>query len=626
MVAEHYWADSYIEKKRPLGDAVKMIKSGQRVFVGSSSGEPQYLVSGLADAADQLTDIEIVRLLSLESIPLTLIANKSKDESLNIRSFYLGSVRSEELARNKRFLTPTNLSYIPRLFKSRMFPLNVALIQTSPPDDFGWMSLGVSVDIALAAALSADIVIAQENPRMPWILGSGFVHVNDVDVIVEHEEELKTISRQPDKETGNMIARHVARLVDDGSTIQISLGATPSQTLLALSDKNDLGVHSLFVTDGMMHLVSKGIITNRKKGFNEGKMVASTAIGSKELYEFLNFNPSVDFHPADYVCDPRVISRHHRMVTMNIAIAVDLTGQVAVDAFALNHYTGVTGINDFIRGAALAEGGKSILMLSSTHAGNEKSCIVPSLNDTAVVVPRGDVHYVVTEYGAVNLLGKSFQDRAMALISISHPAFREELFYNAKQMGLISSDRTIKKALHGIYPFKLEETMEIDGSVIMVRPAKPVDERRIQEHFYEMEENDVIARFFHARSKFVRDEVENISQIDYIKEFSFVAVLGEMGFEKVIGIGEYALDEVSNIAEIAFSIGSGWQGKGLGKILIRKLSDVARENGISGLKAYMLPENQGMLGLFNTLPYKVKTAVGDDMELSCKFDELKTIR
>ncbi|MBW2635807.1 MAG: GNAT family N-acetyltransferase, partial [Deltaproteobacteria bacterium] len=378
-------------------------------------------------------------------------------------------------------------------------------------------------------------------------------------------------------------------------------------------------------TDGMMHLVSKGIITNRKKGFNEGKLVASTAIGSKELYEFLNYNPSVDFHPADYVCDPRIISRHNRMVAMNIAIAIDLTGQVAVDAFALNHYTGVTGINDFIRGAALAEGGKSILMLNSTHANSEKSCIVPSLNDTAVVVPRSDVHYVVTEYGAVNLLGKSFQDRAKALISISHPEFRDELFYKAKQMGLISADRTMKKSLHSIYPFKLEETIEIDGASITVRPAKPVDERRIQEHLYEMEENDVIARFFHKKSRFVRDEVENISQIDYIKEFTLVTVIGEIGFEKVIGVGEYALDESSNTAEIAFSIDSDWQGKGLGKVLIRKLSEVARENGISGLKAYVLPENQGMIHLFNTLPYKVNTTVDDDMELSCKFDELKSV-
>jgi acyl-CoA hydrolase/GNAT superfamily N-acetyltransferase len=620
---ENYWADSYVEKKRSLREAINHIRSGQRVFISSSAGEPQYLVQGLAQAADQRTDLEIVRLLSMESTPLTLIANKSKDENLNIRSFYLGSVRSEELARNQRFMTPTNLSYIPRLFKTRMFPLNVALIQASPPDDFGWMSLGVSVDITLAAALSADMVIVQENPKMPWILGSGFIHVNDVDVIVEHEEDLKTIGAREEAEQGNMVARHVARLVDDGSTIQISLGATPSQTLLTFSEKNDLGVHSLFVTDGMMHLVSKGIITNRKKGFNEGKMVASTAIGSKELYEFLNYNPSVDFHPADYVCDPRVISRHNRMVSMNIAIAIDLTGQVAVDAFALNYYTGVTGINDFIRGATLADGGKSILMLNSTHARNQKSCIVPSLNDTAVVVPRGDVHYVVTEYGAVNLLGKSFQDRAKALISISHPDFREELFFRAKQMGLISADRTLHKSLHGIYPFKLEEAIRIGDTAITMRPAKPVDERRIQEHFYEMEENDVIARFFHKKSKFVRDEVENLSQIDYIKEFTLVAVTGEIGFEKVIGIAEYALDEASNIAEVAFSISGEWQGKGLGKILIRKLSEVARENGISGLKAYIMPENQGMIRLFNTLPYNVSTAVDDDMELSCKFDELK---
>ncbi|MGA7874459.1 MAG: acetyl-CoA hydrolase, partial [Desulfoferrobacter sp.] len=283
MATTSYWADNYVEKTRNVEDAIGLIRSGQRVFVGSSCGEPQCLVRGLSQAASNFTDLEIVRLLSLESTPLTLIADKSKSQSLNIRSFYLGSVKSKELAKNMRFLTPINLSEVPRLFKSRMLPLHVALIQVSPPDDFGWMSLGVSVDVTLAAAFSADLVIAQVNSRMPRVLGQGFIHVNDVDVIVEHEEELLTIGALPESEPANIIGRHIANLVDNGSTIQISLGTTPQATLLALSEKNDIGVHSQFLTNDMMHLVARGVITNRKKGFNEGKLVASIAIGTTEL-------------------------------------------------------------------------------------------------------------------------------------------------------------------------------------------------------------------------------------------------------------------------------------------------------------------------------------------------------
>jgi len=625
MATLNHWADSYVEKKQSAKEAVGRIKSGQRVFIGSSGGEPQYLVKELADASVGFTDIEIVRLLSVESTPLSVIANKTKDESLNIRSFYLGSAMYGELADNRRFMTPVNLSYVPGMFKSRMFPLNVALIQVSPPDDFGWMSLGVSVDITLAAAQSADLVIAQINTNMPWILGSGFIHVNDVDIVIEHDEDLITLGNPEGVEEGSMIARHIARLIDDGSTIQLSLGATPENTLLALSEKNDLGIHSQFITDGMMHLVSKGVITNRKKGFNDGKLVASNAIGSRELYEFLNYNPSVDFHPSDYVSDPRIISRHNRMVAVNIALAIDLTGQVAADALPFNYYAGVTGINDFIRGAAMSKGGKSILMLRSRDITGNNSAIVPSLGNTSVVVSSGDVNYVATEYGVVNLLGKSYQDRAMALISIAHPDFREELFHQAKEMGLLSQDRKLAKNLHGVYPVKLEETLDVGDTQVLIRPAKPVDERRIQEHFYGMEQQDVFTRFFSCKNEVCRDEVEGMAQIDYIKHLTIVAVVGESGFGSVVGVGEYFLDPSNNMAEVAFSVSPDWQGKGLGKILIRKVSEAARENGISGLYALVLSSNRGMINLFKTLPYRVKTIAGPEMNLSCKFDELELL-
>jgi acyl-CoA hydrolase/GNAT superfamily N-acetyltransferase len=623
MAVTTYWADKYITSRTSGAQAIAKIRPGWRVFIGSSCGEPQHLMRELTNAFDSLKDVEIVRLFNLETTPLTLIANKTGDQALNIRSFYAGSAKTKGIARNQRFLTPINLSAVPRLFKSRMLPINAALIQVSPPDDFGWMSLGVSVDITLAAAESADLVIAQVNPRMPRVLGRSFIHVNDVDVFVEYDEPLLSIAETPEVEAAKGIARLVAsRLIDDGSTISIGLGATSEAVLLALSNKNDLGVHTQHLTSDMMHLFSRGVITNRKKGFNDGKMVASSAIGNEAFYEFLNDNPAIEFHPSDYVNDPANIARHHKMVAMSVVMTIDLTGQAAADALPQNQFSGVTGVLDFIRGATLSPGGKSILMLSSTTSQGKKSRIVPLLADTAVVVPRSDVQHVVTEYGAVNLFGKSFQERALGLISIAHPDFRDELFSQAKKMGLLSAERTLHESIHGVYPVHLETVMEINGQQVTVRPAKPVDERRIQEHFYSLDKDDVIARFFHDKRSFDKDEAEEVSQIDYIKDLTLLAIVGEFGFGQAVGIGEYLLDPATNYAEIAFSISKPYQKMGLGKVLLRKLESAAREHGIAGFFAYTSAQNQGMIRLFKRLPYKVTTIFdGDMVTLRCSFSE-----
>ncbi len=616
------WADKYVENKKTAAQAIALIKPAQRVFIGSSCGEPQHLVRELSEASNYFRDIEINRLMTMETTPLTLIADKTRDQSLNIRSFYLGSAKPQAIARNKRFITPINLSAVPRLFKSRLLPIHVALIQVSPPDDFGWMSLGVSVDITLAAALSADLVIAQVNAHMPRVLGRSFLHVNEVDVFVEYDEPLLTIGEAPELKAANDIGRLIARLIEDGSTLEIGLGSTHQATLLALADKNDLGIHTQYITRDIMHLFSRGVITNRKKGLNDGKLVAAGAIGNEELYEFLNDNPAIEFYPSDYVNDPAIIARHNKMVSMNVAMSIDLTGQVAADALPYNHFSGVTGMLDFLRGAVQSPGGKSIMMLPATAIKGTKSRIVPQLDDEAVVVPRGDVQHVVTEYGVVNLFGKSLQERAMAMISIAHPAFRDELFHAAKKMGLLSSERTLNESIHGVYPIHLEETVDIGNQVVTIRPAKPVDERRIQEHFYSLDKDDVVSRFFHEKSSFVHDDVKGVSLIDYIKDLTIVAVVGEVGFGQVVGIGECLLDPASNEAEVAFSISKPFQKKGLGKLLLNKLAFAARENGISGLMAYTSAQNRGMIKLFKSLPYKVDSFFdGEMLKLSCKFNQ-----
>ena len=623
MALSRYWADSYVQKKRTAEAATALIRPGQRVFISSAGGEPQALVRALSHAAAKISGLEIVRLMGRETTSLSEIADKTLDTSLTIRTIYLGSADTAAIARHMRFITPMNMSEVPGLFLSRNLPIHVALIQVSPPDDFGWMSLGISVDVTLAAAQSADLVIAQVNPKMPRTMGQSFVHVNSVDVLVEHEEPLLTINLRRQSRAAEWIGKHIVRFIDDGATLQIGLDAASQATVKALADKNDLGFHSQYITDDVMHLYASGVITNRKKGLNDGKLVASCAIGSQNLYEFLHDNPAVDFRPSDYVNDPFIIAQHNRMISMNVAHTIDLTGQVAAEASEHTGFAGVSGITDFVRGAKRSKGGKAILMLYATSSDGTRSNIVPVLNGPAVVVPRGDVHYVITEYGAVNLFGKSIQERVLALIGIAHPDHRDRLFDAAKQARLIGGERRLGEATKGIYPIHLEEVVVRDGEAITIRPSKPVDERRIQEHYYRLDKKDVQLRFFHEKISFDRSDVETSSQIDYIKDLTLVAVVGEFGFGKVVGVGEYLMLTSRNLAEVAFSISREYQGKGLGRLFIRKLARAARENGLSGLVAYTSPQNKAMIALFKTLPYKVTTVFdGDSLMLSCRFDEM----
>lgn len=622
MKTSLYWADSYLAKRLKASEAIKRIRSGQRIFIGSACGEPQELVRALNETGGGLTGLELVRLMSFETPAMADLYRKAEMYSRNVRIIYLGAARAGSMTPIRRFITPLNLSEVPDLFLSRKLPIDVALIQTSPPDDFGWMSLGVSVDVTLAAANSADIVIAQVNPRMPRVLGQSFIHMNDVDIIVEHEEDVITVPPQTQSDATSRIGEHIARLIEDGATLQIGLDAASKAALNALSDKNDLGIHSQYITDDIMHLYSMGIINNQKKGLNEGKIVASAAIGSTNLYEFINDNPAVDFHPSNYVNDPFIISQHHRMTSMNTAHAIDLTGQVTAESSARTYFTGITGISDFVQGSRRSAGGKSIMILLSTSEDGSQSRIVPNLDDAACVVPRGDAQYVVTEYGVVNLFGKSLQERAMAMIEIAHPDFRQQLFDVAKERGLIGTDRSLGEAVRGVYPVWMEEVMETEGISVTIRPSKPVDDRRIQEHYYNLEKEDVLSRFFNQKTIFGLPETEQRSKIDYIKDMTILALVGEFGFGRVIAVGESMYMPELNMSEVAFSVNRKYQGKGIARRVIAKLAKAAKENGIAGLIAYTNPQNKKMVNLFRSLPYPVKTQFGSEgLKLECYFDD-----
>ncbi len=614
------WNDEYQKKVRTAEEAIKMIRSGQRLFIGSSCGEPQYLVNTLLDRARYYSDIEIVSLLGLESSIISLMTDESHGTRFNLRYVYQGSAETESLSFNRRFLTPVNLSAVPRFFSNRHLPIHFALIQVSPPDNFGWMNLGISVDITKAGAQSADRVIVQVNPKMPVVQGHGYIHISEVDMIVEKEEELLTVFDVPEYASAPELAGLVANLIDDGSTIQLGLGIISREISNALKEKNDLGIHTQSLINGIMDLADMGVITNRHKGLNNGKLVAGNAIGTKSLYESLHHNPSVEFRPSDYVNNPAVISGHNRMVSINEAVAMDLTGQVAAEALPENQFSGVTGMADFVRGSALSRGGKTIIVIPSATIDGKNSRILPKL-DCRSVIPADDVYHVVSEFGSVNLFGKNLQERAMSMISIAHPDFRESLFQQAREMGILGRERTLTESLFGIYPAKLEETRTYNGLKVLFRPAKPVDDRLIQEHFYNMDEEDIILRFFQKKKNFFRKDMEGMFQVDYVKDLSIVAIIEESSLEKIIGVGAYMLEPRGD-AEVAFSVSGEWQGKGIAGVLIHKLAEAARENGISKLTAYVMPNNKGMINLFKKLPYKVSTSYEDDMlVMSTDFNE-----
>jgi len=445
--------------------------------------------------------------------------------------------------------------------------------------------------------------------------------VDDVDYIVEHDEELLTVYPTPEMKGADRVAKLLSSLIEDGSTLHISPGFTPELICAALGDKTDLGIHSLMILDVMKDLAGRGVITNRKKGFNEGKMVASGAVGSEELYRYLDRNPAIEFRPCDYVSNPVMIARHSKMTAINRVTSVDLKGQVAADGIAQNHFSDVAGLVDFSRGAAMAPGGKSIVVVQSTSDDGQHSNIVLEQAAGAVAIPAADVTYVITEYGAVNLFGKNVQERAMAMISIAHPDFRERLFEQGRHMGLIGQERKLYESQFGVYPAWLEEVVAIAGQKVTLRPVKTVDDRLIQEHFYEMDEKDIAKRFFGRKHHFYWDEMKDMFIVDYTKNCSIVAYVGEEGYGRIVGIGGYFL-EGSGAGEVAYSVAKDWQGKGIAVRLQQKVVDAALANGLVGLDAVVLKENFSMLALFKKLPYQIRTKYEDGiLTLKCRFDE-----
>jgi acetyl-CoA hydrolase len=419
------WSKDYQKKVVTAAEAVAHIKSGDSLYIQSNAAAPLPVIDALVERADTLRNVEIFHILTMGPAAYTEARFK---ESFRVHALFIGTNVREAVNEGRASYTPVFLSEIPGLFLSGRLAVDVCLLQVSPPDSHGYCSYGVSVDCTLAARKRARIVIAEVNKQMPRTLGRSFVHVSRLDYIVETDRPIPQLDSKPPDEVSKAIGKNVASLVEDGATLQLGIGAIPDATLNYLRSKRDLGIHSEMFSDGILDLVEAGVITNDLKTVLPGKIAVSFVMGSKRLYDFIDNNPFVEFQTSDYINDPAIIAQNYKMTAINSALQIDLSGQICSDSVGDQLYSGFGGQVDFIRGASRAPNGKPIIALPSTAKHNKVSRIVTHLSrGSGVVTSRGDVHYVVTEYGIADLYGRDLKSRAKALIEIAHPDFRETL-------------------------------------------------------------------------------------------------------------------------------------------------------------------------------------------------------
>jgi acyl-CoA hydrolase len=510
------------KKKNPVWTdaltAIRQIKKGKRILIGSGCAEPQMLVQTLVKNASIFHDNEIVHILTVGIAPY---ADPQYANNFRHNAFFIGRNIRQSVADGHSDYLPIFLSEIPGLLKTRQMPVHCALIQVSPPDEQGFVSLGVTVDILLAAVQTADIVIAQVNSRMPRTLGPALIPVTAIDYLVKEDEALLEFPQGQPDEVSLGIARHLARYIQDGDTLQLGIGNIPDAVMLYLKSKNDLGVHSEMVSDGIVDLVKNGNITNARKKLNRGKSVVSFVLGSQKIYDLVNHNPDFEFFPSEYVNDPFVIAQNPNMVSINSAIQIDLTGQVCADSIGTRFYSGFGGQVDFVRGAKRSIGGRSFIALSSTAKNGTVSRIVPALlAGSGVVTTRADVHYIVTEYGVAYLHGKNIRERGLALVQIAHPKFRDELMAYLKDKHYVYLDQKTIIDDDSLVIAGIPESKSFNDKRVYFRPLRPYDQKAIQDFFYSHRPETIYQRYLANVEALPPTEARARVSVDYNRDMA----------------------------------------------------------------------------------------------------------
>jgi acyl-CoA hydrolase/GNAT superfamily N-acetyltransferase len=559
------------------------------------------LVAALIRDGEHLADNEIVHLLTLGPAPYVRLEFAAR---FRHAAFFIGPNVREAVHDGRADFMPVFLSELPRLIESRRVPIDVALLQVTPPDSRGYVSLGVSVDIVRAAVAAASLVIAEVNPRMPRTHGDSFLPVSDIDWLVPVDSPVLELPLDAPDAVSTSIGEHVAGLIPDGATLQTGIGKIPNAVLAALADKHDLGVHTEMLSDAVIDLVECGVITGKRKTLLPGKIVTSFVMGSRRLYDWVDDNPAIELRPSDFTNDPMVIARNDRMIAVNSALAVDLTGQVAADTLKGQFFSGIGGQVDFIRGAARSKGGKPVIALRSTACAGQVSRIQAVFEAGAgVVTSRGDVHYVVTEYGVADLWGKSVRERSVALIDIAHPDHRSGLLAQAKQRKYVFQDQ--RESLVALQ-VRAETVVLAGGKSVHIRPLRATDERVLQDLFYRLSDDSTYQRFLCHKVGHPREEIAALADFSDSRNAALV-VTGNEDDEQILGMARYDRDPDTGYADAAFVVRDDWQGRGLGKALFQRLASLARDRGVIGFTADVLANNGYMLAIFERSGYPVES-------------------
>ena len=578
--------------------AVSKIRGGSRVFIGTGCGEPQELIRAMVKDM-RLQDIMIYQMFSYTFAQF--VDDPSFLRRFSLKLFFISRTMRKAAFEGKIDYIPSYLSQIPRLFSSKRIGLDVALIQVSPPDRFGYCSLGVSVDITRPGMDNADFIIAQVNPRMPRTWGDSFVHVDEIDCLVPYEEPLvEALPSVSDNEVSRRIGHYVSQLIEDGSTLQVGFGHLPYAVLQHLDTKKDLGIHTQVITDAFLPLFEKGVISNKKKSLLPGRAVTSLCMGSEKLYRFVDNNPVFYFRSSEFVNNPTEIARNDNLISISSALEVDLTGQVCTDSVGYLFYSGIGDQVDFLRGSAMSKGGFSIIALPSTAQNGKVSRIVSHLSEGAgVATTRGDVNFVITEYGIAELQGKSIYQRVMELAQIAHPKFREELIEVAKKHHYIFADQLAPTQDDLLFLEGYKSTLKLSGGKsVEFRPLLPSDEFEYRNFFYSLQEKTIYMRFFYKMKIFSHEVVQKqYASVDYRKNMSIIGFVQKGGYKEIVAIGSYA-DAVSENAEVALVIREDFHNKGIGSYLLEKLETIAKENKYKKFIATVLSENAAMIHVF----------------------------
>lgn len=606
------WQEKYPEKFAAEDVIFKNIHRGNRLFISTACGEPQYLLSALIKYVEShpkaFADTEIFHIWTLGLAPY---ADAKYTYNFRHNSFFIGNNTRSSINEGLADYTPIFLSQVPRLLHSKRVPIDIALIQTSLPDKNGHVSLGISVDITKAAIENASLIIAQVNRHMPRVHGNTFIHLKDIDYIIHHDEKILEFSPTIPDDIARQIGKYVSRIVKDGDTIQLGYGSVPNAILNCLKDKKYLGIHTELLTDSIVELIKKGVVDNSRKNLDRGKTVASFCMGMEETYRFIDDNPLFEFQPMDYTNDPLIISQINNMTAINSALQVDLTGQASAESIGTTFYSGIGGSADFMRGAVLAPGGKTILVLQTTARDGQVSRIVPFLDTGAgVTLNRGDLQYIVTEYGIAYIHGKNIRERAMDIIAIAHPKFRSHLIKEAKKHKLIYKDQAFIPGKKGEYPEHLETYRTTKtGLYILLRPTRINDEGQIKDLFYSLSDQNLKRRFISPRRDVPHKTRQEFVVINYSQKMVILAVLEKEGKELVAGMGQYIIDQATHMAEVAVTVREDYHNNGIATEILKYLAVLAKNDGLHGFTAEVLYENRAVMRVIEKMGFDVKRSM-----------------